>query len=272
MKTPLVTMPELMPTSPKEVFPTPTPTPQHVVVIENTPTIQPKKTATEVSSPIIPYAEIQFLTPGELSKVVSPIQLHAFMVPGDSGRATIELFGEDGRLMYRKLFVFSSPSDLQANLRTDIDFEITGVAETATLVIRTDDAYGRLKEVGSLRLILLSIGDYDLNPAGDHLAPIVIQEPTGKVLVRGGKLIVSGLVRTDSDLPLLVELITTEGKVIGSRLAGISSGNEGIHRLFATEISFIVDAPTWVRVSVSERINGSSIPAKLTSVEVLLSP
>jgi hypothetical protein len=67
-------------------------------------------------------------------------------------------------------------------------------------------------------------------------------------------------------------MISTEGKVIGSRLAGISPGNAGDHRLFATEVTFSVDAPTWVRVTVSERINGNPKPAQLTSIEVLLSP
>ena len=264
--------PEPTSTPTEEITRTFTPTPLLEISATETAIIQPKETATKLPAPEIPYAQIQFLNPGTLSKVISPIRLHAFLLPGDSGRATIELFGEDGRLMYRKLFVFSSPSNVQANLRTDIEYEITGVAETATLVIRTDDSYGRVKEVASTKLILLALGDSDLNPAGDHLAPIVIQEPTGKVLVREGKLLVSGLVRTDSDQPLLVELITTDGKVIGTRLAGISPGEAGDHRLYATEITFSVEAPTWVRVTVSERINGSLFPANLTSVEVLLSP
>ncbi len=260
------------PTFTREVAPTFTPTP----LIEGfrivTATNQPLMTVTPISSTRIPYADIQFLSPGDLSKVTSPIQLHAFLLPGDSGRATIELFGEDGRLMYRKLFVFSSPPGEQANLRTEIDFEIEGVAETATLVVRTDDSYGRMKSAASCTIILLAMGDSDINPAGDHLAPIVIQEPVAKVLVQGGKLMVSGLIRTNSDQPLLVELVTTEGKVIGSRLAGIVPGRAGDYRLFATELTFSVDAPTWVRVTVTERKNGNSTPLQLTSLEVLLSP
>lgn len=237
-----------------------------------TATLQPLPTATPVPFSKIPYAEIQFLSPGALSKVTSPIQLHAFLLPGDSGRATIALFGEDGRMMYRKLFVFSSPPRVQADLRADIDFEITGVAETATLVIHTDDAYGRMKAAASSTVILLALGDSDINPAGDQLASIVIREPAPKVLIQGETLMVTGLVRTESDQPLLVELVTSDGKVIGSRLAGIAPGEAGDHRLFATEVSFSVDSPIWVRVTVSERKNGNTIPLQLASVEILLSP
>ena len=50
--------------------------------------------------------------------------------------------------MYRKLFIFSSPPGVQTNLRTDIEFEIQGVAETANLVISVDDPYGRLRSFG----------------------------------------------------------------------------------------------------------------------------
>lgn len=249
---------------------TSTPNPEGFRIV--TATKQSLATVTPVIGTDIPYSEIQFISPGELSKVITPIRLHAFLMPGDSGRATIELFGEDGRLMFRKLFVFTSPPGVQTTLRTDIDFEIAAVAETVTLVISTEDSYGRMKSAASITLILLSIGESDINPPGDHLAAIVVREPLEKVLIQGGKLMVSGLIRTDSELPLLVELVTTDGKVIGSRLAGIVPGGTGNHRLFATELAYTVETPTWVRVTVSERKNGNTTPEKLTSVEVLLSP
>jgi hypothetical protein len=220
----------------------------------------------------IPYAKIQFIKPGALSRVISPIDLHVFLLPGDSGRARVELFGEDGRLMYRKLFVFGNPVDIQTNLRVEIDFEIKGVAETANLVVSVDDAYGRIKTQASQELILLSLGDADITPPGDLLEPIVIQEPAPEVLVQGGGLVVSGLVRTASDQPLLVELIATDGRIIGNRLAGIAPEPKSKHRLFAAEVPFKVYSPTWVRVTVSERSPRWGGPVQLTSVEVLLAP
>jgi hypothetical protein len=220
----------------------------------------------------IPYADIQFINPGALSKVISPIELHIFLLPGDTGRARVELFGENGRLMYRKLFVFNNQQGVQTNLRAEIDFEINGVAETATFVVSVDDAYGRIKTLAAQEVILLSIGDTDINPPGDLLEPIVIQEPTPKVLVQGGALIVSGLVRTATDQPLLVELVATDGRVIGNRLAAISPEPEGGHRLFAAEVPFKVLSPTWVRVTVSEWSYKLGGPVHLSSEEVLLAP
>jgi hypothetical protein len=182
------------------------------------------------------------------------------------------MLGEDGRLIYRKIFAFGTPTGAMVNLLTDLEFEITGVAEAARLQISVDDSYGRVTALASTDIILLSYGDADLNPPGDLLEPIVIQQPSSKVLIQGDTLIVSGLARTAVDKPLLIELIATDGRVVGSRLAGISPSPTGGHGLFAAEVPYQVSAPTWVQVTVSER--GARIPGQthLSSVEVLLSP
>ncbi|MGD2156898.1 MAG: hypothetical protein PVG32_08505 [Anaerolineales bacterium] len=220
----------------------------------------------------IPFATIQIIRPGPLSKVASPIELHAFLRTGYGGRATVELLGEDGRLMYRQIFILNSVSNAQVNLLTEIEYEIAGVAETARLVISTHDAQGRLLALTSEDLILLSMGEADINPGGDLLETIVIQQPSLNRLVQGGELIVSGLARPVSDQPMLVELIASDGRVVGSRLAAVSPSPQGNHSLFATEVPYEVSAPTWVRLTVSER--GVRLPGviHLSSVEVLLSP
>jgi len=269
------TLPPPLPT----VSPSPTATPVIAPTETPTPTFppdQPKptlpETATPEPPPKIPYAPIQIISPGALSRVISPINLHAFLYPGDRGRVRVELYGEDGRLRYRELFVFTTEPGVQTNLVTEIDFEIIGVAEVARLIVSVDDEYGRPKALAAEDLILLALGDNDINPPGDLLAPIVIQEPLPDVLIQGDKLTVSGLVRSAVDSPLLIELVTTDGKLIVNRLAGIAPEPVGGHRLFAAEIPFKVTSPTWVRIIVSER--GGRLPGatQLTSIEVLLSP
>jgi len=72
---------------------TPTETPTYPYYLTRTPT----------ATPGIPEATIRLYYPGPMSKLVSPIQLSASLQPGTSGRVLIELLGEDGRLLYRKL-------------------------------------------------------------------------------------------------------------------------------------------------------------------------
>lgn len=228
-------------------------------------------TPTASDNVVIPGAELQIAKPGPLSKIADVLEIIAYITPGAEGNAQVELWGEDGRLMYRRVFNFLTPNP-QGRLVIKFGFETAGVAEAAQLVIQTRDIHGRVQAFTSQDIILLAEGETDLNVAGDLLAPIVIQQPQEMVLIQGGELTVSGLVRTSSDQPLLVELIAADGSVVGSRLAGIVPTETGEHHTFVTDIPYQVDAPTWVRVTVTER--GGRFPGaiNIATLEVLLSP
>jgi len=219
----------------------------------------------------IPEADIAIVNPGHLSKVISPISLVAYVVPGVDEHARVELLGEDGRLMYRKIFNFTTPNP-QGRLVTEFGFETPGVAETGHLSIQTQDEYGRVMALASIDLILLSSGVADISLATDTLAPIVIQSPSDKELIQGDKSVIEGLARTASNQPLLVELVAADGRILGSRLAGVEPSEKGEHHPFSIEISYEIYAPTWVRVIVSERGGRLPGPVNISTVEVLLSP
>jgi hypothetical protein len=257
--------------------PTITLTPSKTATATRTPTHTPSPSPTITPTPTvivpdqIPFADIQILKPSPLSKVASPLELHAFLIPGAAGKIRVELLGEDGRLLYRQIYTYEAAPTARVNLRAEIDFEIVGVAETARLVISVDDEYGRTRALASTDVVLLALGESDLNLPTDQLEPIWIQQPTVKSLVQEEAVLVSGLARTEEEI-LLVELISTAGTVISSRLAGVAVSEEIGHRPFAVEVPFHVDAPTWVRVTVSERDGLFPRPKHISTVEVLLSP
>jgi hypothetical protein len=221
----------------------------------------------------IPSAQIRIVRPGPLSKVVSPITLSASLKPGDRQLARVELLGEDGRLLYRRIFSFSyTTNEGYGSLLTDIRFEIIGVAETARLVIQTQDEYGRVQALASQEIILISVGEDDLFPAGDLLEKIVIRHPENKILVQGGTVRVSGWARVPDDHSLLVELVATDGRIVGSRLAKMSASDFVGHNQFSAEVPYLLNSPEWVRVTVSEHGVRFAEPAHISTVEVLLSP
>ena len=277
--TPTITSTPSRTPRPTATIPSPTPTdtqtPSATPTATQTPTpsITPIPTATHTPLPpeVIPFADIQIIRPGPLSRVVSPIEVHAFLIPGFGGRVRVELFGEDGRLMYRQIFVFDTPLTSRVNLFANLEYEIRGVAETAQLVISVDDEYGRVKTLTSEELILLALGEADIYPPGDLLEPLLIYQPTPKILIQDDQVLVSGMVRSNADT-LLVELINSGGRVISSRIAAIAPGDLSTHRLFAVEVPYRVTSPTWVRVVVSERNTSYPGPKQIASVEVLISP
>ena len=261
-----------------EALPTLTPPPTQEVpqpTLTFTPTVEIPTLAVETSLPDvviqIPEAAIQIVRPGPLSKIVSPTLLSIYVIPGAERRATAELWGEDGRLIYRQIFTFITVNK-HAQIYKEIGFETAGVAETGRLVVRSLDEYGRVIALSSVPLMLMASGEEDIFFINDVMTPILIQYPLENVLVQGNSLSVSGLARTGNDEPLLVELIAADGRVLGSRLAGFSSFEAGAHNPFSVDVPFGVDAPTWTRVTVSERSGDEISPVNISSVEVLLSP
>ena len=267
----------ITPSSTPDLISTATTAPTQIVVPSATATTEiasvelGSPTPTALGGVILPGAEIQIIKPGPLSKIVRILEIIAYITPGGDGNAQVELWGEDGRLMYRRVFNFLTPNP-QGRLVIEFGFETAGVAEAAQLVIQTRDIHGRMQALASQDLILLAEGESDLNVAGDLLAPVVIQQPQAMTMVRGEILTVSGLVRSSSDQPLLVELIAADGSVVGSRLAGLVPTDQGEHHSFSVDIPYQVSAPTWVRVTISERGGRFPRAISVTTSEVLLSP
>jgi hypothetical protein len=232
-----------------------------------------KATVTPTPSPTpgIPFAEIQILSPGPASKIISPIKLNAFLLPGARGHVRVELLGEDGRLLVRKILSYYPGIRIHTNI--ELEFETPAVAEAGRLQIITEDGYGRTVSLASVDLLLLSMGEEDLNPPGDLLEEIVINEPVENSLIQGGNLMVSGLARTSGVNPLIVEMFTKDNKQVGpTRLVLVTPSPDGKHVQFTAEVPYSVSSPTWVRLEVYEQ--EGRIPGKthLSSIEVLLSP
>lgn len=193
-------------------------------------------------------------------------------MPGESGRVQIELLGEDGRVLMREIKIYNSPPGARVTMGMEVSFEITAAAELGRIQISTADENGRTSALASSDMILLSVGEADYTPAGDNFEIIVIQQPRPKALIQGGTMRVSGLASPRSERPLMIELHTKEGKIVGTRQVAVESSDTGQYGNFAIDVPYDISAPTQVRLVVWEA--GDRIPGivHLSSLEVLLSP
>lgn len=149
----------------------------------------------------------------------------------------------------------------------ELAFEPAGDVENARLALSLDDELGRLQELISVEIILLSEGENKL-VVGGLPSLLVIETPQVGGTVNGGAVPVSGIVRQPAG-SLNIQLITREGRVLRSidlRLAG-SEGEEGT---FGAELTYNPAAAAWVQVAVSLREAG--IITEFKSVEVWLAP
>lgn len=245
-----------------------TPTPSAFPDLSPTPT----QDYAALPPPGIPEALIQIKQPGQESLVTSPFLLRAVARILPRSTVRIELLGEDGRLLMREVRSYNPDRLSNLILGAEISYEISAVAEAGRLQVSLLDEYNRFVAVSSINLILLSIGEPLLNPQADTLENIVIQSPSENSLVQGGMLRVSGLARLRSQQPLLIELQTSDGKIVGSRQVNVEALPGSSFGSFLIDVPYTVSTTTRVRLMVWEP--GELIPGitHLASVEVIISP
>ncbi|MGE5223787.1 MAG: hypothetical protein ACM3PY_15220, partial [Omnitrophica WOR_2 bacterium] len=207
-------------------------------------TLKPSPTAT------LPPATIQILSPGPASKAVSPIHVNAYLAPGARGNITLELLGEDGRLLVRKILSFAPVP--KVHVLEDLDFEISAAAEAGRLQISTEDKDGRIVALASVDILLMALGQNDINPPGDLAEDFIIREPAPRALIQGGIVTVAGLARPVGTDPLIVELIAPDGKPAGpTRLLDVQRPAGGGYAPFSIDMPYSVTAQTWALIVIS---------------------
>jgi hypothetical protein len=234
--------------------------------------VQPTRTPPPSPTSSIPPAAVQIQRPGPLSRLVSPLQVQASVRPGPDGRIRLELLGEDGRLLVRQILNYSQATGW-VFISEELEFEIRLPSETARLSISAYDSFGRLAWLQAVDVILLSMGQNDINSSGFDREPLIVQEPLPNKLIQGGALLLNGLSRLPDEQLLLIELVTSTGRVVGYRQAAVQTSPDGAYTPFSAEVPYTVEEPTWVRLTVKQD-SLNRIPGLVyaTSFEVLLSP
>jgi hypothetical protein len=276
--------PEIQATISPSPLPTDTPTIQATQTSPPSPTLAPATPTPPNSSnppaadqdPMpavdIPVSINQILDPGAGSKVLSPFIMRAAIKPGDNSAVRIELVGQDGQLLMREVRSYQSLETDWLTLGSEISYGINSIAEPGRLQVSIEDEHGRLKSVSSIDLVLQSLGDQDLNQQDDKLENIVLASPRPNLLIQGGNLRVSGMARPRTSQPLRIEIVTSDGKIVGTRQVSVNPSDSSQYGSFAIDVPYNIPSTNRVRIQVWEP--GGAIPGiiHLSSVEVLLSP
>jgi len=215
---------------------------------------------TDISA--INFDSLRIIAPGEGSQLISPIHLQA-QIPAETAVVRVELYGSDNRLMLRKLLRTADSGQLNLELA----FEVPASSERGRLVLSLENDYGRLQELDSIQVELLTEGESLLAP-GNTQERLALNSPQAEAAIQGGQLPVSGLVRAPYG-PLNIQLITREGRVLTSDDVYPES-TQGETGTFTTVLAYSLQNPEWVQVRVSLRVGGVTWAVK--SVEVRLEP
>jgi hypothetical protein len=245
-----------------------TPQPSPTDTLEPTLTPSPAPTFTQTNIPWHKPAAIQIFAPGPMSKVVSPIILRMNIVSGESEKIQIDLYGEDGRLLSRNLKqVRTSGEGVDQSIK--IPFEIRAAAELGRITVSTKDKAGRLQALNSVRVLLLSSGNNEINPPGDLSEPVGVFSPLLKESASGGVLNVRADVWPFNLQPVILELVDTTGKSLGLRILTVEQINP---QLFETTLPYEVTEPTSARLTIRQDDDRMAGLFYVYSQEVLLNP
>jgi hypothetical protein len=195
------------------------------------------------------------------------------IVTGGSENLTIELVGEDGRVISRKVESYGTRPRQRFWIAPDLPFEIDAAAETARLQVITHDEVGRIEALSSVDLLLLQVGRNEINPPAVTQAPFLIRYPEEEEVVSGGLLVLDGLARPLNDSPLIIELVNDRGAAISVKQLVVPAPSGPLsHTPFRVEIPYKVAEPTAVRLTI--RQEGSRIPGTiaLASEMIILAP
>lgn len=234
----------------------------------------PTATPTITPTPTPPRARLMITRPGLLSKILSPYQMEAMVTRGKDGVVYVDLIGEDNRIITSRPLDYRSSLYQRFWIAPELGFEISGVAETARLVLSTKDEFGRLMELSSVDLVLLSLGSNETTPSQIDSEPYLIRYPEEDSLVSGGIMWVSGLAKPVNTNPLIVELIDEQGNVVAANriLVPYPTGDLS-HTPFGVELEFSVSEITGVRLTIRQesntRINGT---VALSSMPLFIGP
>ena len=212
-------------TSTRTRRPTRTRTP--TVTLTLRPSHTPTKTPTVTSTPTLnPKANLlRIAVPGPMSKVTSPIEFVFYISPDFVGNTRIELVGEDGRQLYTKSFrTFATEGSTKVSEK--INFEIPGTAEVARLQVSTFNQLGQMQAFNAVRLLLLSIGETQLNPPFPALEHVLLRNPKWGDEISGGRLNIQGEIQPVNQQPVIVELFDQLGNLLISQLLTLKPGED----------------------------------------------
>ena len=246
----------------------PTPTPFPLTLPTITPTPQPPLHTLGTG-----YGVLQILYPGQDSRVISPIRLRLAVQTGYTDAVRVELLGENGRLLYRRLLRLGDdqPPHGLLTFALEIPFEVRGEAEMARLQVLANDAYGRPLFQNAIQLTLLKEGQPQINYHAADRSPIVFQTPLSHQTIAGGQVVVVGkaLRRADAIEALLVN---TAGKVVVYQVAPLGTADADGYAPFAFHIPYKVTETTRVRLVVRENATTPPGVLYLNSLPLTLTP
>lgn len=216
-------------------------------------------------------ALINILNPGDGSAVTSPIELTAEIQASGDGLARVSLFDRQNTVLSRQLIQTDKNNPSPFKFSTHLPFEITAESSPALLTLALQDEYHRPLALRSVFLTLQSDGTATITSPIKHTSWLEIDQPIAQETLSGGNFRVEGRVTPLTQKPVIFELITDTGGVIGSSQLAVEEPDTPIDFSIQLSYAFITSTRN-VRMVVRQTADPFGADVILDSLPITLSP
>lgn len=215
---------------------------------------------------------IALLTPGEGSRVASPIQVSADIQSSPGGLLRLTLLDRAGNEVSRQLLHVDAVENGKSQpFSTQLTFEISPQEETGLLTILLLDSDFRPIALRSAEITLLAEGKPQIEtPRSDEPWVTLIQPLPGESFT-GRKITVLGSVTPLSAAPIILELVANDGRVVGSSQVRVPLPESTFD--FSADLYYdFINTPTEVRLVIRQAADAFKATAILDSLLINVAP
>ncbi|MFN2303248.1 MAG: hypothetical protein ACK2TV_05885 [Anaerolineales bacterium] len=214
---------------------------------------------------------IIILSPGQGSVVTSPIHFSAALVPGEDDLVRVTLIDQNGQLLVRQLSRWAPQADPQAPFTTELVYEIPNESAQGLITVETQDKHHRPMTLRGVLLTLQNSGQTQLQASSEQEPWINIISPQPYEFFSSGKFAIKGTAKPITTKPIIFELITETGGVIGSKQLAVDNPGESMSFEVPLSYSFITSTRE-VRLVMRQTVDPYGENIVLDSLPLFITP
>ncbi|MCI0399116.1 MAG: Gmad2 immunoglobulin-like domain-containing protein [Chloroflexi bacterium] len=269
----------------------PTPTPPPTVGVPTLPPVQPGPTDTPVAIPTSPVNATQpagpttapapgvtieeailILEPGPGSRVTSPIRVAGMADSTFEQALAVRLVTADGQEITTVPAQITSELGTRGPFAVEVPFNVGSEQPAFIQVFAASARDGGITHLASVAVTLSPGGPASIIPVSPFPERIVISQPALVSTISGGLAHVEGIALASFEQTLVVEVLDTDGNVVGSQAIIVAAPDLGQPGPFIADVPYTIAVAGPGRIVVRDPSPAFGGDVHLASVEVTLEP
>lgn len=203
--------------------------------------------------------------------MTAPIHLTAEVQLGGDGLIRVTLLNHNHNLLARQLLRLDNANSDPIRFSTWLPFEIPTESTRGLLILETQDSYHRPLALRSVSLALQTDGEVTLRTQPSEAEWLKVASPEPLEVFSEGQFLVEGTAKPVTGKPIIFELVTDRGGVIGSSQLAVENPGETFTFKVPLSYAFITTLRD-VRLVIRQTADPNGVNVILDSLPITLTP